>query len=150
MKVLLIGGGGREHALGWKIAQSPELSKLYLAPGNPGLNQFGSPVNLTDTDIDGITKFAVEKSIDLVVVGPEAPLALGLGDKIRAAALAIAKAARGKVSAVTQQRYDQLVAAIEQDPGYSRFAGHKLSQSKSAKGSDRPEAKRWKAIKLQH
>ncbi|NNL90009.1 MAG: phosphoribosylamine--glycine ligase [Marinicaulis sp.] len=88
MKVLLIGGGGREHALGWKIAQSPKLSKLYLAPGNPGLNQFGSPVDLSDTDIDGITKFAVEKSIDLVVVGPEAPLALGLGDKIRAAGIA--------------------------------------------------------------
>ncbi|MFQ5562874.1 MAG: phosphoribosylamine--glycine ligase [Parvularculaceae bacterium] len=83
MKVLLIGGGGREHALGWKIAQSPRLSKLYLAPGNPGLNRLGEPLGFGDGDVDAIVNAAVEKSVDLVVVGPEAPLAAGLADRLR-------------------------------------------------------------------
>lgn len=85
MKVLLIGGGGREHALGWKIKQSPLLSKLYLAPGNPGLNTIGEKVDLDPGDNKAIVSFAIEKSIDLVVVGPEAPLAAGLGDALSAA-----------------------------------------------------------------
>ncbi|WP_411817286.1 phosphoribosylamine--glycine ligase [Hyphococcus sp. DH-69] len=83
MKVLLVGGGGREHALGWKIAQSPELSKLYLVPGNPGLNHLGETLPLSDGDIEAIADFAAESKIDLVVVGPEAPLAAGLGDLLR-------------------------------------------------------------------
>ena len=85
MKVLLIGGGGREHALGWKIAQSPALSKLYLAPGNPGLNRLGEKIAVPESDIQAITAFARKNEIDLVVVGPEAPLAAGLGDSLRAA-----------------------------------------------------------------
>ena len=82
MKVLLIGGGGREHALGWKIKQSPLLSHLYLAPGNPGLNTLGEKVHLDPGDNKAIVSFAIEKSIDLVVVGPEAPLADGLADAL--------------------------------------------------------------------
>lgn len=88
MKILLIGGGGREHALGWKIAQSPTLSKLYLAPGSPGLNPFGEPISIAETDADAIAEFVAEKSIDLVVVGPEAPLAAGLGNAVRAKGIA--------------------------------------------------------------
>ena len=88
MKVLLIGGGGREHALGWKIAQSPELTKLYLAPGNPGLNQLGEKLPIPESDPQAITAFARENEIDLVVVGPEAPLAAGFGDQLRAAGIA--------------------------------------------------------------
>ena len=93
MKVLLIGGGGREHALGWKIAQSPLLTKLYLAPGSPGLNCIDSKI-LGETipagrrDPQALSAFAVENEIDLVVVGPEAPLAEGLGDALRAAGVA--------------------------------------------------------------
>ena len=85
MKVLLIGGGGREHALGWKIAQSPLLSKLYVDPGNPGLNHIGAPVTIDWSSPRAIVAFAQENDVDLVVVGPEAPLAEGLGDKLRAA-----------------------------------------------------------------
>lgn len=88
MKVLLIGGGGREHALGWKIAQSPILSTLYLAPGNPGLNKLGKKIHLDPGDNEAITAFAIEKKIDLVVVGPEAPLAEGLGDQLNNAGVA--------------------------------------------------------------
>jgi len=84
VKVLLVGGGGREHALGWKIAQSPELSKLYLAPGSAGLNHLGEKLSIGDGDIEAIADFAAENAIDLVVVGPEAPLAAGLGDLLRA------------------------------------------------------------------
>ncbi len=83
MKVLLVGGGGREHALAWKIAQSPELSKLYLAPGGAGLNHFGEKLTLASDDIEAIASFAAENGVDLVVVGPEAPLAAGLGDLLR-------------------------------------------------------------------
>jgi phosphoribosylamine--glycine ligase len=85
LKVLLIGGGGREHALGWKIAQSPQLSKLYVERGNPGLDQIGEPLDLRAQDAAGVADLALQKSMDLVVVGPEASLAAGLGDALRAA-----------------------------------------------------------------
>ena len=88
MKVLLIGGGGREHALGWKIAQSQLLSKLYLSPGSPGLNQLGETVPVNPDDIEGIVETARALEIDLVVVGPEAPLAAGLANALRRADIA--------------------------------------------------------------
>lgn len=88
MKVLLVGGGGREHALGWKIAQSPLLSMLYLAPGSPGLNPLGEALPISADDLDAIVAASVEKSIDLVVVGPEAPLAAGLADRLTDAGIA--------------------------------------------------------------
>ena len=88
MKVLLIGGGGREHALGWKIAQSPRLSKLYLAPGNPGLNKLGEALAIDADDNEAIVQFAQSNELDLVVVGPEAPLAAGLADDLAAAGVA--------------------------------------------------------------
>jgi phosphoribosylamine--glycine ligase len=85
VKVLLIGGGGREHALGWKLAQSPQLAKLYVDPSNPGLNHIGTPVTIDMGQPDAIVSFAQEKDVNLVVVGPEAPLAEGLGDALRTA-----------------------------------------------------------------
>ncbi len=88
MKVLLVGGGGREHALGWKIAQSPLLTRLYLAPGNPGLNHLGEPLGIDAEDIDGIVNAAREIGIDLVIVGPEATLAAGVADRLLAAGVA--------------------------------------------------------------
>ncbi|MBN1765223.1 MAG: phosphoribosylamine--glycine ligase [Sedimentisphaerales bacterium] len=84
MNVLLVGSGGREHALGWKLSQSKELSQLYIAPGNPGTAQVGTNVDLKDNDIAGLVKFAQEKDIGLVVVGPEDPLAMGLVDALTA------------------------------------------------------------------
>lgn len=87
MKVLLVGGGGREHALGWKMAQSSLLSKLFLIPGNPGLEQLHGPeietLEIAETDIQAIVDAANEKSVDLVIVGPEVPLALGLADELQ-------------------------------------------------------------------
>lgn len=80
MKILLIGSGGREHALAWKIAQSKRVTKLYAAPGNPGIASLGECVDIADTDIKGLLNFAREKKIDLTVVGPEAPLSEGIVD----------------------------------------------------------------------
>ncbi|OGD10277.1 MAG: phosphoribosylamine--glycine ligase [Candidatus Aminicenantes bacterium RBG_13_62_12] len=81
MKILLIGSGGREHALAWKIAQSPHCEKLYCAPGNPGTMTHGENVAIDPTDIMRLAEFAQEKSVDLTVVGPEIPLAMGIVDE---------------------------------------------------------------------
>lgn len=80
MKVLLVGGGGREHALAWKLKQSPLLKELYCAPGNPGMVALGNCIGLKANDIPGLLAFAKEQRIDLTVVGPEDPLAQGIVD----------------------------------------------------------------------
>ncbi|MFB2549497.1 phosphoribosylamine--glycine ligase [Ensifer soli] len=83
MKVLLIGSGGREHALAWKLRQSPRLTALYAAPGNPGIAEEAELVALDIDDHAAVRAFCLEKAIDLVVVGPEAPLVAGLADRLR-------------------------------------------------------------------
>jgi len=82
MNVLLIGSGGREHALAWKLAQSPLLTQLYVAPGNPGMENIARLIPLKVNDIKKIVDYAVQEKIDLVVVGPEEPLQLGLADRL--------------------------------------------------------------------
>jgi phosphoribosylamine--glycine ligase len=89
LNVLLIGSGGREHALAWKIAQSPMLGTLYAAPGNPGIAEHADLSDLDVTDHDAVVAFCKDKSIDLVVVGPEAPLVAGLADALKAAGIAV-------------------------------------------------------------
>ncbi|KZB56553.1 phosphoribosylamine--glycine ligase [Thalassospira xiamenensis] len=84
MKVLVVGGGGREHALCWAIAKSPRLTKLWCAPGNAGIADSAQCVPISDSDIDGLVKFATDNAVDLVVVGPEAPLVAGLVDALDA------------------------------------------------------------------
>jgi len=84
MKVLVVGGGGREHALCWSIAASPLVTKLYCAPGNAGIAQDAECVPIGAEDIDGLIAFATENDIEFVVVGPEAPLVAGLVDKLAA------------------------------------------------------------------
>ena len=78
MKVLVVGSGGREHAIVWKLAQSPKVTKLYCAPGNGGIAELAECVNIKATDIDAIVRFAEEEDIDLTVVAPDDPLALGM------------------------------------------------------------------------
>lgn len=87
MKVLLIGSGGREHALAWKLAASPRVSALYAWPGNPGIEALAELVPGTVDDFAGIEKFAKAQAIDLVVIGPEDPLANGLVDRLEAAGI---------------------------------------------------------------
>ncbi|HXK71909.1 MAG: phosphoribosylamine--glycine ligase [Clostridia bacterium] len=82
MKVLVIGGGGREHAVVKKLSESPKINKIYCAPGNAGISQIAQCVNIKATDIDGILKFVDENPMDMVIVTPDDPLALGLVDKL--------------------------------------------------------------------
>ena len=89
MRVLLVGGGGREHALAWKLAQSPRLGRLVAAPGNPGVARHAECVAVRDSEVDDLVALAKRESADLVVVGPELPLSLGLADRLRAAGLAV-------------------------------------------------------------
>ena len=89
MRVLLIGGGGREHALAWKLAQSPKLARLIAAPGNPGIARYGDCLPLKDTAVEPLVALAARERIDLTVVGPELPLALGLADRFREARLPV-------------------------------------------------------------
>lgn len=91
MKVLVVGGGGREHALAWRLSQSPRVSKVYVAPGNGGtaLEPKIENLSIIDTDIDSLKKFALSEKVSLTVVGPEAPLVDGIVDIFQAAGLQI-------------------------------------------------------------
>ena len=89
MRVLIVGGGGREHALAWKIAQSPRVSKLYCAPGNAGIAQVAECVDIPADEVQALLRFAQRERIDLTVVGPEAPLVAGIVDRFEAHGLAI-------------------------------------------------------------
>ena len=89
MNVLLIGSGGREHALAWKLAQSPLLDKLYAAPGNPGIAAVAECIALDAADHEAVARFCKESDIGLVVVGPEAPLVAGLADDLEARGITV-------------------------------------------------------------
>jgi len=89
MKVLVVGSGGREHALAWKISQSKRVEKLYCAPGNAGTMSLGENVPIADSDISGLADFAAKKKIDLTLVGPELPLTLGIVDEFAERGLGI-------------------------------------------------------------
>src|ERR1035437_7831223 len=80
MNVLLLGSGGREHAIAWKIAQSSKLSNFFIAPGNAGMRDLAQNVNLSLSDFEAIGAFVKENSIDMVIVGPEVPLVDGIHD----------------------------------------------------------------------
>ena len=89
MQVLIIGGGGREHALAWKVAQSPRVSQVFVAPGNAGtcLEPRTTNVDIAADDVPALLAFALREKIDLTIVGPEGPLVLGLCDAFAAAGL---------------------------------------------------------------
>jgi len=89
MKVLVVGGGGREHALCWKLSRSPSVSEVVCAPGNPGIKQDARCVDIGVGNIDGLMKLAAAEKPDLVVIGPEAPLVAGLGNQLRAEGFAV-------------------------------------------------------------
>ena len=89
MKVLVIGGGAREHALVWKLSQSPKVTKIFTAPGNGGIAQLAQCVPVLETDLDGLLTFALREKIDLTVVGPEVPLVAGVVDRFKANGLQI-------------------------------------------------------------
>ena len=87
MKVLVVGKGGREHSLCWRLNQSPTVWGLYCTGGSPGINQVAKPVALAPDDFAGLARFAATEKIDLTIVGPEAPLAGGIVDEFERAGL---------------------------------------------------------------
>ena len=87
MKILIVGGGGREHALAWKIAKSPEVEQIFCAPGNAGIAEVADCVDISADNIDRLAAFAADNRIDMTVVGPEAPLSAGIVDTFQAAGL---------------------------------------------------------------
>jgi phosphoribosylamine--glycine ligase len=91
VKVMVVGGGGREHALAWKLAQSPQVTKVFCVPGNGGTATLPKAVNMPmlPVDVSGITRFALVQGVGLVVIGPEMPLALGMADEMRAQGLRV-------------------------------------------------------------
>lgn len=89
MRVLLVGGGGREHALAWALSRSPLLRRLRCAPGNPGIAELAECIPLRAEDVDRLSAHAISERYDLVVVGPEAPLVAGLADRLRAEGIAV-------------------------------------------------------------
>ncbi|MGD9019608.1 MAG: phosphoribosylamine--glycine ligase [Desulfuromonadales bacterium] len=89
MKILVVGGGGREHALVWKIAQSPLVAKIYCAPGNPGIANLADCVHIPADDIEALLDFAEAEKVDLTIVGPEVPLTMGIVDRFQAVGLEI-------------------------------------------------------------
>ena len=87
MRVLIVGGGGREHGIAWKLAKSPKVEKLYCAPGNAGIAEVAECVNIGVMEFESLVAFAKEKRIDLTVVAPDDPLAAGAVDAFEAAGL---------------------------------------------------------------
>ena len=87
MKVLVVGSGGREHAICWKLKQSPKVTELYCAPGNGGISALAQCVDVKATDVDGMVRWAVENHMDFVMVAPDDPLALGMVDALEAAGI---------------------------------------------------------------
>ena len=87
MKVLVVGGGGREHAICWKLAQSPKVTELYCAPGNGGIAQVAQCVPIKATDVEAMVAWAKEHAMDFVMVAPDDPLALGMVDALEAAGI---------------------------------------------------------------
>lgn len=110
MKVLIIGSGGREHALAWKISQSKKLNKLYIAPGNAGTIEVGENVNIGVNDFPQIGQFAVDHDINLVVVGPEDPLVNGIHDFF------LSKPELKKISVIGPQKKVQCLKAAKISP----------------------------------
>jgi len=90
MKLMVIGGGGREHAIVWKVAQSPLVDEIISAPGNPGTAKFGKNVPVSADDLPGLTKVALDEHVDLVIVGPELPLVLGITDELEKEGILVA------------------------------------------------------------
>ncbi|MET0576317.1 MAG: phosphoribosylamine--glycine ligase [Mesorhizobium sp.] len=125
MNVLLIGSGGREHALAWKIAASPMLTKLYAAPGNPGIAREAECVGLDISDHAAIVAFCKDKKIDLVVVGPEAPLVAGIADDLAAAGIRVFGPSKAAAQLEGSKGFTKDMCARQNIPtgAYRRFTG---------------------------
>ncbi|MDR4480820.1 MAG: phosphoribosylamine--glycine ligase [Nitrospira sp.] len=116
MKILVVGGGGREHAMVWKIAQSPRTPQIFCAPGNAGIESLAICVPIKADDVEGLKAFAIKEQIDLTVVGPEAPLALGIADEFRKARLKIFGPTKAAARLESSKSFSKDIMAANQIP----------------------------------
>ncbi|HWF01450.1 MAG TPA: phosphoribosylamine--glycine ligase, partial [Caulobacteraceae bacterium] len=116
MKVLLVGSGGREHALAWKIAQSPRLTRLVCAPGNPGMAALGEVRAIGVTEVPALVALAEEMAADLVLIGPEAALEAGLADALAERGIACFGASAGAARIETSKAFMKAFAARHRVP----------------------------------
>jgi len=127
MKVLVVGGGGREHAIVDALSRSPQVEKIYCAPGNAGIAAQAECVAIKDTDVEGLKNLAVEKGVDLTVVGPEAALAVGIADTFRAAGLRIFGHTKAAAQIETSKEFAKIIMEKYDIPtaGYKSFSDYK-------------------------
>ena len=142
MKVLVVGGGGREHALVWKIAQSPLVKKIYCAPGNAGIDKLASCIPIGAAEIDKLLAFARDKKIDLTVVGPEDPLSKGIVDQFEGAGMRIFGASQ-KAARIESSK--SFAKAIMEKYGIPTAKGQTFSSFTSAQEKELLSAtpKKW-------
>ena len=135
MNILLLGSGGREHALAWKLAQSPLCDALWAAPGNPGIAAHATCVNLDATDHAAVIAFCEEQSIGLVVVGPEAPLVDGLADSLRAQGFAVFGPGKAAAQLEGSKGFTKDLCARASIPtgGYERVSGEAAAMAALAR-----------------
>jgi phosphoribosylamine--glycine ligase len=131
MKILLIGGGGREHALAWKLKQSPLLDTLYAAPGNAGIAQMAECVALDMANHGAVARFCQEKDIGLVVIGPEAPLVAGLADDLTAAGIRVFGPGKGAAQLEGSKGFTKDLCKAHDIPtaAYARFADARAAKA---------------------
>ncbi|MDB5681036.1 MAG: phosphoribosylamine--glycine ligase, partial [Sphingomonas bacterium] len=132
MNVLLIGSGGREHGLAWKLAQSPALTKLYAAPGNPGIAEEAKLVALDVTNHAAVVDFCRTHAIDLVVVGPEAPLVAGIADDLRAAGIATFGPSKAAAQLEGSKAFTKAVCDRANIPTARYRSVHSLDEARAA------------------
>lgn len=123
MNVLIVGSGAREHALAWKISQSPSVSRIIAAPGNAGIAEFASCESVSADDLDGLVELAARERVDLAVIGPEAPLVAGLADRLRARGIATFGPSQQAARLEGSKSYSKELMAARQIPtaGFAVF-----------------------------
>ena len=131
MKVLVIGGGGREHALVWKIAQSPAVKKIYCAPGNAGIARLADCVPIGAAEIDKLLAFAQEEKVDLTVVGPEDPLSMGIVDQFEAAGLRIFGASQNAARIEASKSFAKMIMEKYRVPTAKGQTFTRIAQAKA-------------------
>ena len=132
MKVLLVGGGGREHALAWRLrAENPSI-EIVAAPGNPGIAELASCVSVSATDVDRLAELAESERVDWTLVGPEAPLAAGIVDRFRARGLPIFGPTRAGAMLETSKEFSKTLMAEAGVPTARAIACHGLGAASAA------------------
>ena len=123
MNILILGGGGREHALAWAVMQNPKCDRLIVAPGNPGIAAIADCADLDILDGDAVAAFATENAVDLVIIGPEGPLAAGVSDRLRAAGLSVFGPSQAAARLETSKAFTKEICAASGAPtaAWARF-----------------------------